>query len=214
MQTRSIILAASAAAVLGALIVLFFKVQASPAADVPVEALEQARQRHQRAQRARPAPRNPVLASPGLAAERKPVRVKKSDRAERPKTPARLPRAPIDRLDRVAGDRRIRPRIGKEVRSGGPEEDSSGGDKELQAGMSEANRLYDRADYDGARTKAQELLKEHPDNVRMLRVVVSSSCMMGDEKTAQAHYERLPERDQRHMRRRCSRYGVEFADDK
>lgn len=81
-----------------------------------------------------------------------------------------------------------------------------------KAQMDDANRLYDRADYEGSREAALELLAQNPDNVRMTRIVVSSSCIMGDEEVATKHYSDLPARDQRQMARRCKRYGIEFDD--
>lgn len=78
--------------------------------------------------------------------------------------------------------------------------------------MDDANRLYDRADYEGSREAALELLAQNPDNVRMTRIVVSSSCIMGDEEVATKHFSDLPPRDQRQMARRCKRYGIEFDD--
>ena len=76
--------------------------------------------------------------------------------------------------------------------------------------MTEATRLYDRGDYEGASAAADEVLAEQPDNVKMLRVAVSAACIMGDEQRARGYYERLPPRDQRQMARRCRRYSVEF----
>jgi len=80
----------------------------------------------------------------------------------------------------------------------------------LPAKMTEASRLYDRGDYEGARVVADEVLAEQPDNVKMLRVAVSCACIMGEPDRARTYYDRLPERDQRQMARRCRRYGVEF----
>jgi hypothetical protein len=77
--------------------------------------------------------------------------------------------------------------------------------------MDDANALYDRSDYDGARAAALEVLREEPDNARMLRIVVSTSCIMGDSELAARHFERLTQpSDRRQMAVRCSRYGVEL----
>lgn len=80
----------------------------------------------------------------------------------------------------------------------------------LEDRMDEANALYDRADYIGAKEAALVILEEQPDNVRMLRIAVSVACMMGSVDEAHDYYGRLPERDQRQMARRCKKYGVEF----
>jgi hypothetical protein len=82
----------------------------------------------------------------------------------------------------------------------------------LDAVMAEANKAYDRADYEEAKQVAMRVLAQEPTNVRMLRIVVSASCIDGDSVVAQAHYARLPAHDQEQMRVRCGRYGVVFAD--
>jgi hypothetical protein len=76
----------------------------------------------------------------------------------------------------------------------------------------EANKLYDRREYEEARTLALSLLKEHPTSVRMRRIVVASSCIMGDQDVAQQHYSMLPERDRGDMRIRCLPYGSSFQE--
>lgn len=82
----------------------------------------------------------------------------------------------------------------------------------LDAAMAEANAAYDRSDYDEARTLAMRLLARQPGNVRMLRILVSTSCIEGDGAAAQLSYQKLPPSDQAQMRVRCARYGVTFAD--
>jgi hypothetical protein len=82
----------------------------------------------------------------------------------------------------------------------------------LDAVMDEANKAYDRGDFDEAKTIAARLLARYPSNVRMLRIMVSASCIDGDAQAAQAHYARLPAPDQAQMRTRCARYGVSFPD--
>ena len=82
----------------------------------------------------------------------------------------------------------------------------------LDAAMAEANRAYDRGDFDEAKAAASRLLASDPNNVRMLRVMVSASCFDGDAATAQTHYARLPPGDQEQMKTRCARYGITFPD--
>ena len=74
----------------------------------------------------------------------------------------------------------------------------------------EANHLYDRGDYEGAAQLAEEILKDDPDNARVLRIAASSACVMGDAEKAKGYYARLQPRDQRKIARRCQRYGIEF----
>lgn len=78
--------------------------------------------------------------------------------------------------------------------------------------LDEANRLYDRAEYEEARALALAVLREQPTSVRMRRIVVSASCIMGDSQTAQTHYLLLPTTDRADMQRRCARYGTAFVE--
>ena len=78
--------------------------------------------------------------------------------------------------------------------------------------MDDANKAYDRGDYDDAKQVAGRVLAQQPTNIRMLRVMVSASCIDGDAAGAQFYYARLPVADQDQMRVRCARYGVAFGD--
>lgn len=80
----------------------------------------------------------------------------------------------------------------------------------LDAIMSEANKAYDRGDFDDAKALALKVLAKTPNNVRMLRILVSSDCILGDNAEAQKHYQLLPPGDRAQMRTRCERYGVTF----
>jgi hypothetical protein len=95
-----------------------------------------------------------------------------------------------------------------------PEEESSVfvEKADLKTQMNDANALYDKADYEAAREAALAVLSGNPNNVRMQRIVVSSSCIMGEEDLATEHYQSLPQRDQRQMARRCKRYGIDFEE--
>ena len=92
----------------------------------------------------------------------------------------------------------------------GSDGDALGGPK-LDTVMAEANRAYDRGDFDDAKQVAGRVLARDPSNVRMLRVMVSASCMDGDSAAAQQHFAKLPPTDQEQMRVRCARYGIAFA---
>ena len=46
----------------------------------------------------------------------------------------------------------------------------------------------------------------------MRRVVVASSCIMGDNELAQQHYLFLPAKDRSDMRERCTPYGLTFRE--
>jgi hypothetical protein len=83
-------------------------------------------------------------------------------------------------------------------------------DVDLDAAMDEANKLYNDSDYEGATRQALRVLGKSPGNVRMLRVVVSSGCMMGDVDQATKYYDQLPPSDQSDMARRCERFEIHF----
>jgi hypothetical protein len=92
-----------------------------------------------------------------------------------------------------------------------PDPDALSGPR-LDAAMAEANRAYDRGDLDDAKALASRLLAQQPTNARMLRIMVSASCIDGDSATALASFVKLPAPDQAQMRTRCARYGVSFPD--
>jgi hypothetical protein len=78
--------------------------------------------------------------------------------------------------------------------------------------MTQANKAYDAGDLDEAMSIARKVLETDPQNVRMRRVMVSSSCILGDAAIAQKHYLFLPPPDRETMRIRCARYGVTFTE--
>lgn len=80
--------------------------------------------------------------------------------------------------------------------------------------MATANKAYDRGDFDEAMTIAKKVLTEDPQNTRMLRIMVSSSCILGDNNDAHQYYVRLPAggNDRADMKRRCDKYGVTFSE--
>lgn len=85
---------------------------------------------------------------------------------------------------------------------------------QLEEAMSEANKAYDRQDYDEAKELANRLLAQDPNNVRMRRILVSTACMQGDPGEAQKHFDLLPTSgDARQvMRVRCKREGIVFTE--
>jgi hypothetical protein len=82
----------------------------------------------------------------------------------------------------------------------------------LDAVMDAANKAYDRGDFEDAKAIAGRVLARNPTNIRMLRIMVSSSCVDGDNALAQAHFANLPPSDQEQMRVRCARSGIKFPD--
>jgi len=93
-----------------------------------------------------------------------------------------------------------------------PEADPSLAGPKLDAVMAEANKAYDRGDYDEAKQLAVRLLAQSPTNVRMMRIMVSASCIDGDSAVALTYYPKLPPVDQEQMKVRCARYGIVFPD--
>jgi hypothetical protein len=82
----------------------------------------------------------------------------------------------------------------------------------LDAIMDQANKAYDRQDFEEARAIAGKVLTKQPGNVRMLRIMVSSSCIDGDSAIAQKYYPQMPKLDRDQMKMRCDRYGVTLTD--
>lgn len=92
-----------------------------------------------------------------------------------------------------------------------PDADDPATNPDFDAAMLQANKLYDRHSYDEARQLALKLLDRQPGTVRMLRVVVSSSCILGDAEMAQKYWLQLPDFDRGQMSTRCDRFGVTFT---
>jgi hypothetical protein len=83
----------------------------------------------------------------------------------------------------------------------------------LELIMDQANRAYDRQDYSQAKQIAGHVLNQQQGNVRMMRIMVSASCMDGDIGVAQKYYLLLPAgRDREQMKRRCDANGVTLQD--
>jgi hypothetical protein len=202
MNARTIIFSVSTGLIVIALFVLFAQVQGNPAVEVPERALEEARQRHERANAARSRPDPGETQSFESPPPRRPgPRARAGNRDEPSAQPEDLPeerRRPRFDVDRERGNQPFS--VTSSMQQG----------RALKDRMDETNKLYDSRDYEGAIASAQEILKDMPRNVRMLRVVVSSACITGDEGMAREHYAMLPARDQEQMSVRCKRYGVAF----
>jgi hypothetical protein len=88
----------------------------------------------------------------------------------------------------------------------------SAANPKLDAIMDQANKAYDRQDYEEAKTIAGKVLAKVPANNRMLRIMVSSSCLEGDQALAQQYYVQLPKADRLQMKQRCDRAGITFTE--
>lgn len=82
----------------------------------------------------------------------------------------------------------------------------------LDAIMDQANKHYDRGEYEDAKAIAGKFLAKVPTNVRMMRIMVSASCIDGDTAVAQKWFEQLPKPDREQMRVRCDKYSVTLKD--
>jgi hypothetical protein len=83
----------------------------------------------------------------------------------------------------------------------------------LDAIMDRANKAYDHQDWDEAKAIAGKVLSKQPNNVRMLRILVSVACIESDTTTAQKNFELLPPADRAQMKLRCDKqYGVALKD--
>ncbi len=179
---RYVLLAIGAALVLGTGVYLFVEVRSAPAQARPPERA--------------PARGAEVAGAPAIDAEEDlPPRAPARGSGRRAPGPSR-PAAPVRREPPRGPD-------------GEPEDPAP---QKLDAIMSEANKAYDRGDMDEARVIARKVLKMWPNNVRMLRIVVSASCILGDNADAQAAYVLLPDPDRAQMRTRCARYGTTFTE--
>lgn len=187
-MARAVVLSASVAVVLGATVYLFVQVRAAPAspsADKIADA------------RARPTavaanPADPFSTAPlSPQARDEAVRANLVGPGETRVEPSHEP--PPVLVEGVTPNASIDPDL--------PKVD----------GQDEANRLFDRGDYDDAQKQAMKMLESEPTNARMLRIVVSSACFMGDSDKAQKYWSQLgEERDRAQMQVRCGRYGIQF----
>lgn len=183
MSPKNALLVAAAVAVLGMGVYLFIQVRATPA---------QADATHTTSQKTSTSPGESkptkIAAETPPAEEPKPGTVKPSWT----RAPELPPTANTAGAASEADDRKV--------------------DMKLDTLMELANKHYDAQDFDQATAIAGKVLAKDPNNVRMLRIMVSSNCIQGDSAVAQAHYERLPKFDRDQMKTRCDRYGVTFKD--
>ncbi len=197
MTFRHILLAVAAALVLGLGVYLFFEVRAKPATA-----------------EARPRPGATAAADQ----EREPGGTTAAARTERDPTTA---------VGSGTGSSPLAGRIRPRKPSGGkltdvpasdpevvPELESGDRPQKLDIAMAEANKHYDRGDFDEARAIAKKVLQKSPGNARMLRVLVSAACIEGDGPEAQKHYNELAPTDREQMKTRCAKYDVTFTEPK
>ncbi len=175
-------LAAAAIAVLGMGVYLFIQVRATPA-------------------------QAGSTGGPQTTAEKPPPRETQVAAVE---TKQPEPAAPVPGSTRTTWERT--PTGNTPATAAGSEADDRKVDLKVDNLMELANKAYDAQDFDQAVAIAGKILSKEPNNVRMLRVMVSANCIQGDSAVAQQHYEKLPQFDREQMKQRCDRYGVVFKD--
>lgn len=97
-----------------------------------------------------------------------------------------------------------------DIQTDDPEEGPAGAVVKLDQIMLQANKAYDRGDFDEAKSIANKVLAKVPKNPRMLRILVSVACIDNDAASALAAYQQLPTLDKEQMRTRCTRYGIDL----
>jgi hypothetical protein len=82
----------------------------------------------------------------------------------------------------------------------------------LDSYMDQANKAYDKGDWEEAKLIAGKVLAKQATNIRMMRIMVSASCIDGDSTVAQRWFDQLPKLDREQMKVRCDKYGVSFKE--
>jgi hypothetical protein len=197
-ELRNILFGVGGAMVAVALVALALEVRRPSRASVDEAALDRALAQHESG-RAPAGQRAPAIPQPSRGGEARPERAagRGTPVRERPTEPD--PDQPTPPIATIA------PRVAPQL-SDLPDPASA----DITELMDVATRYYDRGDYQTAEEIAVSSLERFPQNIKMLRIVVSTSCIMGNETQARGYYEQLPARDQRDMKRRCTGWGIEL----
>ena len=187
MSARHVALAGLAALVALGGVLLLIEVKSAGEKPPSAHVLEEAQVRHART--------SGTGTRPGPAGEPGETSLPKA--GPRLKQPGFTGGEPVPSSDPPAGDRPTEPAAEPEL------------NPDLDAALLEANKAYDRKDFERAREIALKLLQTRaPGNVRMLRVVVSSACILGDADQAIRYAADLPAFDKQQMTGRCAQYGI------
>ncbi len=201
MPPKTIALLISGALVLAAIGYLYVDVGAAPAA-VPAKKLDEAREKAKINQRSRAtAPSAANLDDPWSRTKVEPVADVKVGSGT----------ITLPQEDAVEPEPTQAPEY-RPATSGEASTPTLDGDPRLETSNAkdEANRQYDKQDFEGSLATAVKVLDREPGDVRMLRVAVSSACQLGDADKAKQYYAQLPPHDQSQMARRCSRMNITF----
>lgn len=197
MPVRYMVLAATAVAVLGALVILLVAVRASAEIEIPEDALADAKARYQRQQsaRERAAEAPPV---PATTPRRRPPPAPAPE--PEPSEAAQVEVDPAGETTDVEAEERMARLREREVMR-----------PEIRERREVVRQYYDEGNYEMALQEARALIPSAPTNRYVLRVAVTSACAIGDTATANEYYSQLfRDEDRRIVRVRCARYGVEF----
>ena len=206
MQVRHIAFVVLSLLIAGGLITLLLEVRQTSEVEITEQQRQRARQRYQKSQAQRPpAPSLPPAISRPLLQPRKKTSQTVAESTEPAESKSRAV-GPAGEGTSKYGALRTSRNQPREAESS--ETEIEGGTMERR--MDVANRRYNHGDYDGAIAQARSVLAEHPDNVRMMRVMVASGCLSGNEDLAREYYPKLPEKAKRVMRVRCARYDIEL----
>lgn len=202
MPIRTIVLVTAAAAVLGALLVLFFQVRSAPEVEVPEEALAQARAQYERSQ------------------SRSASGAFQADRGDALARPSRRPPTPEPAADGAGADDQAvrRPAVRRSVSNVRAASDSPAASDSSSAvpqhlpssddAKDPVRNAYDQGDFSSALELAEKYLSQFPGDGYVLRVAGVSACAMGEDAIARKYYALMTATDQSIVGRRCSRYGI------
>jgi hypothetical protein len=188
---------------------LFLEVREAPARPSP-EKVEDARKKH-RARQTAPTPHNVVDDPWARGTADAQARDLARDRGE-PKDDAEPVVRDGPRFGGPIGDRGLPPEMRRPPVVGTVPDVDNDPRLEISTLKDEANRMYDKQDFDGAIAAAAKVLDKEPGDIRMLRVLVSSHCQAGDADKAQQYWNQLPDHDRNAMNRRCQRFGITFKE--
>ncbi|HET9988708.1 MAG TPA: hypothetical protein VFQ65_09310 [Kofleriaceae bacterium] len=131
-----------------------------------------------------------------------------------PTTSDRVGTPPVVRpADHVAGTAVPPPSVASDEESS--DETAAALDKpnpKIDAIMDQANKHYDKGEWEDAKLIAAKVLTKQPTNIRMMRIMVSASCVDGDTVVAQKWFDQLPKADREQMKVRCDKYAVTFKE--
>lgn len=202
MQIRTIVLPAATVAVLGALLVLFFRVRSEPEVEIPEAALAQARAEYERSQ------------------SRSEVEAFQANRGDTPARPLRRPPVtePAPSGSGGSGDEvpLTRPAVRRSVSNVRAASDSpaAAGVPSAPPSSDDAKEpvrnAYQQNDFSTALELSEKYLSEFPGDPYVLRVAGVSACATGEDAIARKYFALMTATDQAIVSRRCGRYGIEL----